>query len=162
MNLAKWNKLYENNKRLDEIFINKYQNDKKLFEKNAIELMVEIGEFVNETKIFKYWTIKEPNKEKILEEYADVITMILSFYGIYNLDIKKTYPQIRENDILKLIMELFHKGYLFYQQNNKEVLEEIFYYTLHIGALLKFKETEIIEAIDNKQKIIKERLNSDY
>ena len=59
-------------------------------------------------------------------------------------------------------MELFHKGYLFYQQNNKEVLEEIFYYTLHIGALLKFKETEIIEAIDNKQKIIKERLNSDY
>ena len=29
MNLIKWNELYKNNKRLDEIFIDKYKSDKK-------------------------------------------------------------------------------------------------------------------------------------
>ena len=162
MNLKIWNRLYKNNKRLDLIFADKYKNDKKLFQKNLVELMVEIGEFVNETKVFKYWTTKRPNKEKMLEEYADVITMILTFYGLYDLEIKDSYPEIIETDILKLIMELFRNTYKFYEDNDKEVLEEIFSYTLYIGTLFEFKEEEILSAIDKKQKIIEERLNSDY
>lgn len=162
MNLIKWNKLYSDNRYLDEIFINKYKNDNKLYQKNCVELMVEIGEFVNETKVFKYWTTKSPNKDKMLEEYADVITMILSFYGIYNLEIKETYNKIEETDILKVIMELYNKSYMFYKESNKDILEEIFNYTLYLGKLLNFNEDEVLNAIENKQKIIKERLNSDY
>ena len=162
MNLIMWNKLYSDNKYLDEIFISKYKNDNKLYQKNCVELMVEIGEFVNETKVFKYWTMKSPNKDKMLEEYADVITMILSFYGIYNLEIKETYNKIEETDILKVIMELYNKSYLFYKESNKDILEEIFNYTLYLGKLLNFNEDEILNAIENKQKIIELRLNSDY
>ena len=162
MNLIMWNKLYSDNRYLDEIFINKYKNDNKLYQKNCVELMVEIGEFVNETKVFKYWTTKSPNKDKMLEEYADVITMILSFYGIYNLEIKETYNKIEETDILKVIMELYNKSYLFYKENNKDILEEIFNYTLYLGKLLNFNEDEVLNAIENKQKIIELRLNSDY
>jgi len=162
MNLVAWNKLYKNNKRLDEIFIEKYQSDTRLYLKNSIELMVEIGEFVNETKVFKYWTTKKPKIEKMLEEYADVITMILTFYGIHNLKIKEDYPKIEETDILKLIMELYKKAYDFYEYNDKYILEELFYYTLYIGTLLEFKESDIIDAIEKKQQIIEERLNSDY
>ena len=162
MNLIMWNKMYSNNKYLDEIFVNKYKNDNKLYQKNCVELMVEIGEFVNETKVFKYWTTKSPNKDKMLEEYADVITMILSFYGIYNLEIKETYNKIEETDILKVIMELYNKSYLFYKESNKDILEEIFNYTLYLGKLLNFNEDEILNAIENKQKIIELRLNSDY
>ena len=66
MDLIKWNKVYYNNKKLDEIFIDRYKKDKELFDKNCIELMVEVNEFVNETKVFKYWSVKTPNKEKIL------------------------------------------------------------------------------------------------
>lgn len=162
MNLIMWNKMYSNNKYLDEIFVNKYKNDNKLYQKNCVELMVEIGEFVNETKVFKYWTTKSPNKDKMLEEYADVITMILSFYGIYNLEIKETYNKIEETDILKVIMELYNKSYMFYKESNKDILEEIFNYTLYLGKLLNFNEDEILNAIENKQKIIELRLNSDY
>lgn len=162
MNITKWNELYENNKRLDKIFIDKYQSDTKLFEKNCIELLVEISEFINETKVFKYWSVKTPNKDKMLEEYADVITMILSFYGIYNLEIKETYNKIEETDILKVIMELYNKSYMFYKESNKDILEEIFNYTLYLGKLLNFNEDEILNAIENKQKIIELRLNSDY
>lgn len=40
----------------------------KLCEKNGIELLVEIRKFINETKFFKYWSIKKSNKEKMLDE----------------------------------------------------------------------------------------------
>ena len=162
MNLVKWNELYKNNQRLDEIFIDKYHDDTRLFDKNCIELMVEIGEFVNETKIFKYWTTKESNMEKVLEEYADVITITLTFFREFNLSIKEDYPKIEEKDILKLIMELYQKTYNFFKYRDKNLIEEIFYYTLYIGTLLNFKECDVLEAIENKQKIIEERLNSNY
>ncbi len=162
MNLTRWNKIYQNNRYLDEIFIKKYQNDDRLYDKNCLELMVEIGEFVNETKVFKYWTIKNPNKDEMLEEYADVITMILSFYGLYNLEIQKLDYKIDENDILKIIMELYNKAYNFYKNKDTKLLEEIFQYILYIGKLLDLKEIEILDAIEKKQKIIEERLNSNY
>ena len=162
MDLVKWNKVYSNNKKLDEIFIGRYKDDKELFDKNCIELMVEVNEFINETKVFKYWSVKTPNKENMLEEYADIITMILMFYREHDLEIKDSYPEISDDNKLNIIMEIYRKVYKFYQHNDSEILEEIFYYTLYLGKLFKFSEEEILNAIDNKHKIIKERLNSDY
>ena len=162
MNLIEWNKIYENNKRLDKIFLEKYSNDKRLFDKNCIELMVEIGEFINETKIFKYWSIKKSDKEKVLDEYADIITITLTFFREFDLVINDYDLQIENEDILKLIMNLYYKTYLFYKSKNKKDIEKIFYSILDIGKLLEFEEYEILNAIKNKQKIIEERLNSDY
>ena len=161
MNLKRWNKLYENNKRLDYIFIDKYKDDNKLFQKNCIELMVEIGEFINETKIFKYWSIKKPNKDKMLEEYADVITITLTFFREHNLKIEETKKETNE-DILDIICKLYLKSCEFYQKNDTKTLKEIFNYILIIGRLLEFRENEVLDKIEEKQKIIEERLNSDY
>ena len=162
MNLIKWNELYENNKRLDKIFIDKYKNDSKLFEKNCIELMVEISEFINETKVFKYWTIKVPNKDKMLEEYADVITMILTFYREFNLKIKEKYEEFKEKDLLILIKETYKLALEFMELHNEKDLEKLFAFILYIGKILEFNENEVLDAINNKHKIIEKRLNSDY
>jgi len=161
MNITKWNELYENNKRLDKIFIDKYQSDTKLFEKNCIELLVEISEFVNETKVFKYWSVKTPNKDKMLEEYADVITMILTFSGLKNMKIKEKYKSYDMN-LLDIIHELYSYSLKLRDNFNESVIEEIFSLVLYIGKKLNFSENDIIEAIKNKQKIIENRLNSDY
>ncbi len=162
MNIIRWNKLYDNNKRLDKIFTEKYKSDNKLFEKNCIELLIEIGEFVNETKVFKYWSIKSPNKEKMLEEYADVITMILTFYGIKNMEIKELYKFYENKEILDIIHELYSLVLELRDSFKEEILEEIFSLVLYIGKFLKFTEEEVIMAIENKQRIIEKRLNSDY
>ena len=162
MNINKWNKLYENNKKLDKIFIEKYKEDNRLFEKNCIEFLVEIGEFINETKVFKYWTIKKPNKEKMLEEYADVVTMILTFYGELDLEFNEIKDDILENDIIKLIQHLYEMAPNIYHSLNENLIRHIFLVVMHIGILLDLKEEEVIDAILNKQKIIEERLNSDY
>ena len=162
MNLVKWNEVYENNKRLDKIFIEKYSSDSKLFEKNIIELIIEIGEFVQETRVFKYWSNKKPNKEKMLEEYADVITMILTFYNELNLEIKPLNYEIKEKDLLLLIKKIYSLALELADSFNESVLEKLFCYILYIGQILNFNENEVLDAINNKQKIIAFRLNSDY
>ncbi len=60
-----FNKLYEN-------------QSTEIIEKNIVALLVEIDEFVNETRCFKYWTSKLSSlKEVILEEHADCLTLVL-------------------------------------------------------------------------------------
>ena len=81
-----WNEIYIKNKRLDDIFFEKFKNDEKMFEKNCIELLVEIGEFANESRCFKYWSNKSMKKEETLEELADCIMICLYFYNYLNID----------------------------------------------------------------------------
>ena len=161
MKIIKWSEIYKENQRIDKIFVEKYKDDNKLFEKNCIELLVEIGEFINETKIFKYWSQKQPNKEKMIEEYADVITMILTFYGLKGLEIKEI-PKLENKDLLDAINELYNLASKLKNYFEEALIEEIFKYVLYIGNTLNFNENEIINAIKIKQKIIEERLNNNY
>ncbi len=50
-----------------------------LFDRKILALLVEIGELANETRSFKFWSVK-PSSEKqvILEEFVDGIHFILS------------------------------------------------------------------------------------
>ena len=160
MNVVKWNERYINNQKLDKMFQEKYCTEHKLYEKNVIEFLVELGEFVNETKVFKYWTIKKPDKEKMLEEYADTITMCLTFMREFNEEIDDSYLHIETNDKLEVINYLYSRITLLMKREN--VIKDIFYNLLYLGNLFEFKEEEVLDAINNKHKIIKNRLESDY
>ncbi|MCI7057834.1 MAG: dUTP diphosphatase [Candidatus Enteromonas sp.] len=47
--------------------------------RRCLALLVELGEFANETRCFKYWSNKGPSpKEIILDEYADALHFFLS------------------------------------------------------------------------------------
>ncbi len=158
--MNEYRRIYENNKRLDTIFLEKYEEIENYYEYNCIEMLVELGEFVNETKCFKFWSSKQPNKEKVLEEYADCITMVLVFFNFYHLEIEQEYAHIESGDKLELINYLF---LLATKLISKEgVVEELFGNLLYLGDLLGFEEKEIIAAIDKKHRIIEERLNTDY
>ena len=48
-------------------------------EKRLLALLVEFGEFANETRCFKFWSLKGPSpKEVILDEYADGLHFFFS------------------------------------------------------------------------------------
>lgn len=157
----KLQEIYEVNKKLDEEFIAKVSDKELLYKSNTIELLVEIGEFVNETKCFKYWSIKKPNKELVLDEYADCITMVLFFFHYYDLDIS-IKNSIYSDDILENINELYSKATMVMNSCNKKLLIEILSLLLYIGKQLDLSDTEIITAITNKQNIVKNRLESEY
>lgn len=161
LDLVKWNKIYENNKRLDLIFYEKYPNE-DIFKKNSIEFLVELGEFLNETKIFKYWSIKKPEKEKVLEEYADNITICLTFFRELNMDLEKSYPHLETKDTIEIANYLYEKVSQVMHHSNIDLLSDIFGNLLYLGNLLGILEEEIINAVKEKHKIIEMRLNSNY
>lgn len=156
-----WNNIYNINKKLDNIFLEKYKEDKLMYEKNCIEFLTELGEFVNETKCFKYWTIKKPKREEMLEELADCFTMLMYFYNILNIDIE-IFNRKSDLNILEIINETYMLGSQLYNNLSKELVNNIFSNLLLIADKLNIKENEIIESITKKQKIIEERLNTNY
>lgn len=156
----RWNKIYERNKQTDLIYASKYCEDEKMFRENAIELLVELGEFVNETKCFKYWSVKEPIKEKVLDEYADCILMTLYFYNKLNMEIEISDKE--ENiDILDLINETFNLTTKIMNNISEELMKKIFNNLINIGRLLNYNEDEILDYIELKEKIVLERLNTE-
>lgn len=158
--MNEYRRIYENNKRLDTVFLEKYGSSQKFYENNCIEMLVELGEFVNETKCFKFWSNKQSNKEKVLEEYADCITMVFVFFNFYHLEIEQEYSHIESKDKLEVINYLFLLATKLIKK--EKVVEELFGNLLYLGELFGFKEKEIIKAIDKKHSIIEERLNTNY
>ena len=164
MDNNKWNKIYEKNKYLDSIFIDKYKDTEDYFKKNCIEFLVELSEFINESKCFKYWSIKKPNFEDMLLEYADVITMVLYFYNNLDmeLDINKLPSHIESTNIFDVINYIYLKGTDLINNYNESLVKEILSNILYLGELFDLKEEEILESVNKKHKIIEKRLNSDY
>lgn len=156
-----WQDIYNINKKLDKIFMEKYKDVDKYYEKNVIELIVELSEFANEIKCFKYWSIKPMNKESALEEYADCITMALSFYTTYNIDLE-VISHSNTNDILDLFNILFTNASKLYNEKNEILVKQIFSDILYLGDLLGFSLKEKYDACYKKMDIIKQRLESNY
>lgn len=157
--LKRWENYYQKNKKLDEEFNSKYQeNETEFYEKNCIELLVEIGEFINETKCFKYWSIKSPNKEKMLEELADCLNMIFYFYGLLNLDITDFTNTKIEKNRLKQINHIYNLSTNLFNNLNEQDIKNIFVNLLDFAYSLDIQEEELLEKLEEKHQIIYNRL----
>ena len=160
-----YNDIYDKNKKLDDIFMNKYiNNESKFYEKNCLELIVELCELANESKCFKYWTVKKPDKNLVLEEFADCLLMVLYMFNTYNVDSVSTVDVDNACDILEEFNILIRMCTNLMDRNNihEMFLKEIFTRLMHIGRLLELSDDEIIETCYKKIKKNEERLNSDY
>src|SRR5690606_36397479 len=74
-----WQKLFSMQRELDERIIVEHQLTGTYFLERLLALQVEVGELANETRCFKYWSLKPPaERAVILEEYVDGIHFILS------------------------------------------------------------------------------------
>lgn len=157
--LKRWENYYQKNKKLDEEFNSKYQeNEPEFYEKNCIELLVEIGEFINETKCFKYWSIKSPNKEKMLEELADCLNMIFYFYGLLNIKITDFANTKIVKNRLNQINHIYYLSANLFNNLNAQDIKNIFINLLDFAYSLGIKEEEILEKLEEKHQIIYNRL----
>lgn len=162
MNILDFNDIYNENKKLDKIFLENYGNSEDIVLKNKLELLVELGELCNESKCFKYWSRKEANRELVLEEYADVLLMIFYFFREFDISLTEEFPIENNLDLIDEFIYLFNIISRLKDEYNKDILKDIFVNTLRLGKLLKFSEKEIISNCLNKINIDKERFNIDY
>lgn len=154
-----WNDVYKENILLDKMFYDTPNLD--IIRKNKLELLVEIGEFANETKCFKYWSTKLPNKEKSLEELADCFIMCLSFFNYLHLDLN--IKEINEKqDVILLFLKLYELGITFAKEEKKETINAFFNNLLLIGFSLGYSNDEMINACLKKIRMNIERIKEEY
>lgn len=88
--------LLEKQKKLDKFITERYDplmDQKDFLVDNLLGLQVEVSELANATRCFKYWSNKAPeSKEKILDEYADV----LHFFLLIGNDLNFTAEEIEQ------------------------------------------------------------------
>ena len=157
-----WNDIYYRNKKLDKIFYQKFKSDDKMFEKNCIELLVEIGEFANESKCFKYWSNKPMKKDETLEELADCIMMSLYFFNYLNIDNVQIKKYNFSNDIIICLNDIFTLSTALINNISEKLVIKIFNYLIYIGKLIGLTEKEINEACLKKINKQEKRLEEGY
>lgn len=155
-----WEDILKRNTKIDEIFIKKYEdNEPNYFEKNCLSLITEIAEFLNETKCFKYWSIKNPDKDKLKEEYADALIMTLSMFNYLNINLELV-EHSKTSNILEIFNELFKDASNIMNKDTLSV-KKVFSNLIYISTLLNITEEEIKYACYKKQEIVEKRLSDD-
>ena len=165
MIMKKYNEYYQRNKQLDKMYDDRYGGlVDNLYEKNCLELIVEICEFANESRCFKYWTVKKPDRELMLEEYADCLSMLFCIFNAHAIDDVLVLDIELSDDIVLMFNELIRMCTMLMDKSNvdRELLLKIFTYLLHIGKLLDISDEELLDACYMKLGKNIERLNSDY
>lgn len=155
--------LFEPQRMLDE----RIAKEKGLVGKNLIldktnALICELWECMNESRVFKFWSDKRPDREKMLEEYADVIHFIISIANDFDYKHEK-YEEISTQDIRRLANGITNLATLIpVLKNNKKLLKDLFNHIIKLGYQLGFTEEDVINAYHAKNKINHERQTAGY
>ena len=161
MNLTE---LFKVQKELDE-YIGKTKNinlaDYKT--ERIIALQVEFNELINELPfLFKYWSNKQMDAEKALEEYVDNLHFILSIGN--DLEITD-YEYIRpdQENMKKIVIGINNMISLLAEFEQKEKLYRVLVdHFILFGEKLGFTEEEIVNAYYEKNEVNHARQDQGY
>ncbi|WP_163143747.1 dUTP diphosphatase [Bacillus sp. 22-7] len=147
-------KLFDMQRRLNQHIERTHKLTKEdLFNKKVLALIVELGELANETRSFKFWSIKPASpKEKIVEEYVDGIHFILSLGIECGFDRETIYSigHETEKSISDQLLEVYE---LICEFRNSRTLcdyRAVFLAYLQLGKMLGFTPADIEKAYIDK------------
>lgn len=167
MNLKK---IFEMQKDLDKAIISRNDIDAsnskisqaEFDEMKLLATLVETAEFANEVQSFKYWKAnKSINREKALEEFADMLHFVGSFAYKYNVD-PDIEPLILSDNVNKQICLLFSTISSAINNLNKYVISQMLAIALGVAKLLNYSEDEIIHWYYIRNKKNYERIKEKY
>lgn len=157
-------KLFALQRDLDAKISKKHNLDnEKLFSKKALALQVELAELANETRCFKYWSLKKPSpKNVIIEEFVDCLHFILS------IGIDRNFEDVvlDVTDSINKTTDQFLN--LFIDMNDFLICCSVDHYItlfedfLSLGLNLGFTDREIEDAYLSKNQINHERQATGY
>lgn len=123
-----------------------------------IALQVEFNELLNELPfLFKYWSNKEMDKDKALEEYVDNIHFLLSIGNDLGIT-KYEYDRPDVHDMRKLVLGINNM----ISRLNKSVFKELADHYLLLAEKLGFTWEEIEQAYFEKNEANYERQENGY
>ena len=102
--------MYQKQLELDnEIASNHHISYEETKDKRLLALLVELGEFANATRTFKFWSFKpSESKERVLDEFADGLHFLLSLGLAYNYQLDSIEVEDSEGDLTSAILQSYH------------------------------------------------------
>ncbi|MBO5529205.1 MAG: dUTP diphosphatase [Bacilli bacterium] len=133
------------------------------FPRRLMALLVELGEFANETRCFKYWSVKGPSpKETILDEYADGLHFLLSLGIPLGVSEYKHYFRVDEKDLTQAILNVYEDALKLREEYTVENYAKAFGDYLNIIPLFDYSSEEVIEAYLKKLSTNHKRQQNHY
>jgi dimeric dUTPase (all-alpha-NTP-PPase superfamily) len=156
--------LYSLQRQLDErIEAQHGLKEEDLFDKKILALLVEIGELANETRCFKFWSVKPPSpREKVLEEYVDGLHFILSLGLECDFLYSEIPPQLAALPLVEQFLAVFRAADEFRKTKSRQSYDRLFTEYLLLGGQLGFSIEEIEQAYKQKNQVNHERQNQNY
>ncbi|KMY51184.1 dUTP diphosphatase [Peribacillus loiseleuriae] len=165
MNIAK---LFDMQKSLDQHIQEKHQlHEEDLIEKKILALFVELGELANETRCFKFWSLKGPStRQTILAEYVDGIHFILSLgigckLQVTSVD-EKVGQSSKVHDVTTQFLRIYASIQSFSMEQSQKNYENMFADYLLLGNMLGFSGEDVEQAYVEKNQINYERQQQGY
>lgn len=160
---------------LEELFIKQAELDKTILKQHGrdyastvnervLALLVELGELANETRCFKYWSLKQASpKEMVDEEYSDGIHFLLSL-GIYlNANYKYGFtPKVYSDNLVDFFNYVFYKVSEFNFKPTLRKFYNLMNLYLGLGLKLNINVEELFQAYEKKNKVNFERQKNNY
>lgn len=135
-----------------------------LFHKKLLALLVELGEFANETRCFKFWSKKGASERSVvLEEYVDGLHFILSL-GLLKeyTDITLEFNNIYVTDGTLGFLSLYKSVLDFRETPTKANYQDLFQCFINLGCFFKFSGEDIETAYLDKNKVNHQRQEQGY
>lgn len=157
-------KLYEYQAALDKtIAENHHVSYETTKTSRTLALLVEIGECLNETRCFKYWSNKGPSpKEVILEEYVDGLHFFLSLGIEINTEFKSVEISSNEGELNEQFLTLYELVAQFALHRNEINYIKAFSYFLNLSQSLGFTFKEVEDAYLKKLDTNYKRQENNY
>jgi dimeric dUTPase (all-alpha-NTP-PPase superfamily) len=157
--------LFETQRKLDNRIVETHHLEGQSFvSEKILALLVELGELANETRCFKFWSLKGPSERPvILEEYVDGLHFILSIGLDFNYETVELCPDLTANHSLtNRFLTVFSKIDTFNQSQTVQNYKDVFESFLLLGYQLGFSNQDIVQAYERKNVINHERQEQGY
>ena len=160
MNFKKIFKMQESlDKNIHQVHDVSFENT---IDKKILALLVEIGEFANEIKPFKYWKKdKSIKKQKVLEEFVDGIHFFTSLANYFKID-PNINPVIANQDQSKQLLYIYEAVSKLNDNISKNNIITAFELYMGIAKIIGLTNEEIQENYISKNKINYERIANNY
>lgn len=159
--------LFKMQQQLDSHIAENHQlSNKNLFHEKTLALLVELGELANETRCFKFWSLKPASERQvILEEFVDGVHFMLSLGLDCNFETEVTAITVEETNnenitdqFLKVFsaIEQFKTNHTIAKYNN--MLTKFF----TLGNMLGFSSEDVYDAYIKKNEVNFQRQEKGY
>ena len=133
------------------------------FTERVLALLVELGEFANETRCFKYWSEKPASpKERILDEYADALHFFLSIGVSLGVSSYTHRFAVIEKDLSEALLNVYSLSCKLLADLTPENYLASFSAFLNIIPLLDYSVLEVREAYLAKLSVNRNRQKEGY